>query len=283
MPAAGADEKGARRHRASLICPGDAPAMLANLRTIHAFILREEGGFSNDPADPGGATMKGVTQAVYDAWRVKQGQVKRSVRLITDDEGDAIFRTGYWNQMNGDTLASGVDLVAVDGAFNSGVSQSKKWLQRAVLARSDIVGQIRTYCSLRLSMLQGLKTWGKFGKGWSGRVARSEAAALKLAGLSGKALAREANASRISAAANAKKATVTATGGGAATASTAVAPISPEQTLLLVLFAVLVIGAIVAALVWRAKTDETRAQALDAASGPDGPDSPATPPLNEVH
>lgn len=242
--------------------------MLANLNTIFAFVMREEGGYSNDRYDPGKGTMKGVTQAVYDRWRADAGKAERDVRGITDDEVMAIFRSGYWKAVNADALASGLDLVTVDGAFHSGPAQSKKWLQRAALARNDLVGQIRTFCTLRLSMLQGLKTWWRYGKGWSKRVARSEAAALKLAGVSGNAMAREALASERSAAANKSKATKTAAGGGVATSSTAVAPISADQTLFLVLFAVIVIGAIVAVLVWRARTDGERAEALYDAAGP---------------
>lgn len=34
-----------------------------------AFVLRWEGGFVDNPADPGGRTNKGITQKVYDAWR----------------------------------------------------------------------------------------------------------------------------------------------------------------------------------------------------------------------
>ena len=48
------------------------------------FILRWEGGFVDHPADRGGATNKGVTQRVYDAWRARQGQAPQSVRLIED-------------------------------------------------------------------------------------------------------------------------------------------------------------------------------------------------------
>ena len=55
------------------------------------FILRWEGGFIDHPADPGGATNKGVTQKVYDAWRARQGQPPRSVRLIEDAEMHAIY------------------------------------------------------------------------------------------------------------------------------------------------------------------------------------------------
>jgi lysozyme family protein len=46
-------------------------------------VLAHEGGFSNHPKDPGGATMKGVTQATYDAWRKSEGLPPQSVKLIS--------------------------------------------------------------------------------------------------------------------------------------------------------------------------------------------------------
>jgi lysozyme family protein len=33
-----------------------------------AFTLREEGGYVDDPADPGGATNMGITLATYRQW-----------------------------------------------------------------------------------------------------------------------------------------------------------------------------------------------------------------------
>jgi len=149
-------------------------------------VLRHEGGYSNHLADPGGATMKGVTQRVYDAERKRKGQSPRSVRYITDDELQSIYRQQYWDKIKGDDLPPGVDYVVFDGAVNSGVAQSAKWLQRAVGVRVDgIIGNatlaavwavqdhdrlIASICDQRMSFLKALKTWGTFGNGWTTRV-----------------------------------------------------------------------------------------------------------------
>jgi lysozyme family protein len=55
-----------------------------------SYVLENEGGYVNHPADPGGATNKGVTQAVYDDWRAARGLMKQSVRLIAPPEVSAI-------------------------------------------------------------------------------------------------------------------------------------------------------------------------------------------------
>lgn len=149
-------------------------------------VLVYEGGYSNHPKDPGGATMKGVTQRVYDAYRVAHGRQKQPVRNITDAEVGEIYRTNYWNAVKGDQLPEGVDFVVFDGAVNSGPKQSIKWLQRALgVAADGVLGQI-TMTALRGinnndaliariierrdAFLRSLKTYSTFGKGWDRRI-----------------------------------------------------------------------------------------------------------------
>lgn len=149
-------------------------------------VLVYEGGYSNHPADPGGATMKGVTQKVYDAYRLERGKQKQPVRNITDQELQEIYRINYWNAVKGDLLPEGVDFVLFDGAVNSGPKQSIKWLQRSLgVAPDGVLGQI-TLAALKLIkdndaliakiierrelFLRSLKTFKTFGKGWMTRI-----------------------------------------------------------------------------------------------------------------
>lgn len=151
---------------------------------------RYEGGYSNHPNDPGGPTNIGVIQRVYDGFRKSKGQRTRSVKSLTDAEWREIFRRQYWLLINGPRLPSGVDLVVMDGAVNSGVYQSGKWLQRAlgeyykgaidghigegtlaaIAAHPDHDELIAGILARRLGMLKNLKTWSDFGKGWSARI-----------------------------------------------------------------------------------------------------------------
>ena len=89
-------------------------------------LLKLEGGYVNHPADPGGATNKGVTQAVYDDWRAARGLMKQSVRLIAPPEVSAIYRKQYWDAVSGDKLPSGLDYAVFDFAVNSGVNISAR-------------------------------------------------------------------------------------------------------------------------------------------------------------
>ncbi|WFP74483.1 glycoside hydrolase family 108 protein [Mesorhizobium sp. WSM4906] len=154
-------------------------------------VLAHEGGYSNHPDDPGGATMKGVTQRVYDAYRRSKGLAPRSVKAITSQELFEIYDRQYWDAVKGDQLPAGVDYVVFDGAVNSGPKQSIIWLQRAlgslyegrvdgvmglgtiaaVQSCNDHDALIDRICDLRLAFLRHLTTWPTFGKGWGARVA----------------------------------------------------------------------------------------------------------------
>jgi len=158
-----------------------------------AKVLVHEGGFSNHPADPGGATMKGVTQRVYDEYRRSLNLAIVPVKNISDSELQAIYRKKYWNEFKGDKLRPGVSYVVFDGAVNSGVMQSVKWVQRALAEMGLYQGQIDgllgqgTLLALggvndddaliariiarRDAFLRALKTFKTFGKGWIRRIA----------------------------------------------------------------------------------------------------------------
>src|SRR6478752_5068524 len=107
-----------------------------------AKVLVHEGGYSDHPDDPGGATMRGVTQRVYDEYRRSLSLKLIPVKNISDSELKAIYRKRYWDQAKCDKLAPGVSYVVFDGSVNSGVGQSVKWLQRALQALGLYQGAI---------------------------------------------------------------------------------------------------------------------------------------------
>ena len=59
------------------------------------FILRWEGGFANDPADRGGATMKGITIGTFTTYRKSKGKPTPTVtdlKNISDQEWGDVFK-----------------------------------------------------------------------------------------------------------------------------------------------------------------------------------------------
>ncbi len=172
---------------------GAAPALDRFHRALER-ILVHEGGKVDHPKDPGGRTNKGVTQRVYNSWRTKSNLPIRDVYQISDNEVEAIYRFQYWEPIKGDAMPPGVDYVVLDGAVNSGVKQSAKWLQRALGgaagAVDGIVGSvtinaaqqahdhdklIAAIIDRREIFLRALKTFKTFGKGWLRRIASVEA------------------------------------------------------------------------------------------------------------
>ena len=151
-----------------------------------SWLLVHEGGYSDHPRDPGGATNRGITQAVYDAWRRSRGEPAQSVRLINEADVLAIYKRQYWDAVRGDDLPAGLDYAVYDFAVNSGPAKAARALQKlvgvtedgiigaltleAVRKVSDIEALITKICEARLAWMKTLKSWSTFGRGWTRRV-----------------------------------------------------------------------------------------------------------------
>ena len=162
--------------------------MNQNFPQALAYVRQDEGGFVNDPQDPGGATNFGVTQIKYDEWRHAQGLGLQSVTLIAATEVAAIYKS-MWDAVSGDQLPGGVDYCVFDFGVNSGPARAVRYLQRALnvvvdgvlgpktlaaaqaLAPKILIGNISTE---RHDMLEELAGFGHDGKGWGARVDRVE-------------------------------------------------------------------------------------------------------------
>jgi len=143
-------------------------------------VLRHEGGFSQHPLDPGGATNHGVTKAAWEAY-VKRKVSIDDIRRLTVEDVAPLYRNRYWTP----GLPDGLDYAVFDASVNSGVHRASRWLQECVGAVPDGVIGLRTlaavelaeprdlindYCDKRLEFLRDLVTWNTFGKGWGRRV-----------------------------------------------------------------------------------------------------------------
>jgi lysozyme family protein len=160
-------------------------------------LLVHEGGKVDNPKDPGGRTNQGVTQKIYDAYRLGRKREKRDVYEMLASERDEIYRTRFWHVIGGDVLPVGLDYAVFDGAVNSGPVQAAKWLQRALGDRymgqidghvgqgtltavatvGDVDALIDKMLDSRMAFLRSLKTFAVFGKGWTRRVAEVRCAA----------------------------------------------------------------------------------------------------------
>lgn len=157
-------------------------------------IFRHEGGFVDDPADPGGATNMGITIGTLAAVRGTKA-TREDVQNLTRDEARQIYRAHYWNALNCDSLPAGIDLVVFDFGVNAGVSRSATLLQQLVHVEADgeigpiTVGAARAidsdhvitaFSDARMDHYRSLSTWERFKNGWTSRTAEIREAALKM-------------------------------------------------------------------------------------------------------
>jgi len=94
-----------------------------------AFVLPEEGGWSNVPGDNGGPTMEGIIQSEYDTWRREQGQPLQSVRNISDDERDEIYYDKYWIAGHCNGMPWPMAGVSFNIAVNAGIGEEIRVLK----------------------------------------------------------------------------------------------------------------------------------------------------------
>jgi lysozyme family protein len=97
-------------------------------RFIRAFkyLIDHEGGYSNNPTDPGGETKYGISKRSYPQYVIKD---------LTLDDAKRIYHTDYWSGERFDEIENeDVAIKIFDIAVNAGKSQAIKIVQRALRA-----------------------------------------------------------------------------------------------------------------------------------------------------
>ena len=141
------------------------PTYSANFTTCLALTLKWEGGFCDNPKDPGGATNFGITEATLSACRVHVTS-RAAVKNLTKDEAAQIYWTHYWQPINGDSLPLGVAMVAFDIAVNMGIGRARQWLAATVSKAHDARARILALDAKRRTFWQRLRSFATFGRGW---------------------------------------------------------------------------------------------------------------------
>lgn len=170
--------------------------MKGNFERCLDFVLRHEGGWSDHPKDPGGATMKGVTIGVFSSYLGRQA-TKDELRNISDEQLADIYLNRYWLKVRGDDLPVGVDLSVFDFAVNAGPRRSARTLQNCVWVNDDgVIGPktlkavndsnsknlIVRFSEHRSDFYKSLRTFKVFGNGWLRRTFECEKESLVMAG-----------------------------------------------------------------------------------------------------
>lgn len=163
-----------------------------------AHVLDMEGGYTDDPHDPGGPTNLGITLATLASWRgltvdtSNYLDLREAVRNLDRKAAAEIYRARYWRPSRSAELPPGLDLMHFDACVNHGVNGAAHILQQVLdvttdgeigpetlgaAARRPASETIDRYARLREARYRALPHFWRFGRGWLARVGKTRAAA----------------------------------------------------------------------------------------------------------
>jgi lysozyme family protein len=166
--------------------------MQSNFKECLDLVLKSEGGWVNNPSDPGGETNLGVTKSV---WEEYVGHPVTTMKNLTPADVAPMYEQKYWRPCYGEVLPRGLDFVVFSMGVNAGPGRSVKLLQssigcvpdgvigpktRELISTSNSATLIAKFSESRREYYRALKTFPIFGKGWLARVDREEQEALNM-------------------------------------------------------------------------------------------------------
>lgn len=140
-------------------------------------VLANEGGYTNNPNDPGGETNFGISKRAYP---------QLNIATISRADAVEIYRRDFWVRIHGDELPQAVAYQALDAAVNHGIDTTVRMLQRALgvaddghfgpvtlaaVAHADSRDVVLNFNAERLDFYARLSTFAAFGRGWTRRIA----------------------------------------------------------------------------------------------------------------
>lgn len=143
-------------------------------------IMGHEGGYTNNPQDPGGETMWGVTKRVA----VAHGY-QGAMADLPRETAKQIAREAYWDRAQCSAYAPAISFQLMDAAYNHGIENAVRFLQRAVgvaddgdvgphtldaIGKRSVNDVLTLFNAERLDFYTKLPTWPDFGKGWARRI-----------------------------------------------------------------------------------------------------------------
>ena len=157
-----------------------------------------EGGFSNDPQDPGGVTNHGVTARNWAAW-MGHAVTVADMRTLTIAQVTPFYRAQFWQAMACAKMPAGVDLCLFDAGVNISPGRAVMLLQKVVGVAADghAGGQtalavqgyasnhgraalVNAYQDARATFYRSRAGFGHDGNGWLARTARIRVKALEM-------------------------------------------------------------------------------------------------------
>jgi lysozyme family protein len=147
-----------------------------NAATAIRLVISIEGGYVNDPGDPGGETKFGISKRAYPGLDIKK---------LTVSEAYDIYLRDYWAKYRIDDLPSKLQLPVFDCAVNCGGATAVGLLQlvlgikadgvvgpitKSSAAKSPIAEILPAYLAERALYYSRLDTFTYYGRGWFRRL-----------------------------------------------------------------------------------------------------------------
>ena len=133
-----------------------------DFRKSLAFTLKWEvgdkpnGGYTNDPDDPGGETKWGISKRYHPDLDIKN---------LTPEQALQIYATEYWDACGCDSIDFPYCTVVFDTAVNPGQGLARKWLRES----TDIKDYLQKRRMNWYSKVQSQPSQRKYLKGWLNR------------------------------------------------------------------------------------------------------------------
>lgn len=140
-------------------------------------LIGNEGGYSNNPEDPGGETNWGISKKSYPHLDIKN---------LTREDAKKIYWKDFWLEIRAPELHYAVAFEIFDMSVNHGASRGVMLLQQALdvaddgkfgkitmdaYVKRDVNDVLMRINAYRLKFYTKLSKWPNFGKGWANRVA----------------------------------------------------------------------------------------------------------------
>jgi lysozyme family protein len=150
-----------------------------------SIVVGEEGGYVNNPSDPGGETNWGITwPTLKQAISLKIVPADTTIKSLTADQAKLIYKSLYWDEVKGDQIAYPLDVCVFDSAVNQGIQPAIKMMQRALDTAQDgvlgvgtlaLAAKARVWHAARFMAYRDMryhstKNFDKFGEGWLIRI-----------------------------------------------------------------------------------------------------------------
>lgn len=158
--------------------------MTPNFNKAVNVILMHEGGYVNDPKDPGGETKYGISKRAYP---------NEDIKFLTKERAKEIYYRDYWQKIRGDKLPYGSALILFDMAVNMGVKQTVLIAQGVSKSSKDGIFGDKTLASIldmgmaafvekmtyeRVMFYANLANFKIYGKGWVKRSIETMSSAI---------------------------------------------------------------------------------------------------------